>query len=109
MRLLFVVLLLLLGLIQYPLWLGKGGWFKVWELRREVAQQREVNDGLRMRNAALDAEVRDLQSGTEAIEERARGELGMMREGEIFVHILPPTATPPQPRPPSATGKAPAR
>ena len=102
MRLLFVVLLLLLGLIQYPLWLGKGGWLKVWELQGEVAEQRELNDGLRTRNSALDAEVRDLQSGTEAVEERARGELGMMREGEVFVHILPPSAQPPQAKPPQA-------
>ncbi|WP_251863801.1 cell division protein FtsB [Achromobacter sp. Marseille-Q4962] len=89
MRLLFLVLFVLLGLIQYPLWLGKGGWFKVWDLQRQVAEQRETNEGLRARNAALEAEVRDLQTGTGAIEERARGELGMMREGEVFVHILP--------------------
>ncbi|MGE8614181.1 MAG: cell division protein FtsB, partial [Achromobacter veterisilvae] len=78
-----------LGLIQYPLWLGKGGWFKVWDLQRQVAEQRETNEGLRARNAALEAEVRDLEGGSGAIEERARGELGMMREGEVFVHILP--------------------
>lgn len=47
MRLLFLVLLVLVGLIQYPLWLGKGGWFKVWDYQREVAAQREVNEGLR--------------------------------------------------------------
>lgn len=95
MRLLFLVLFVLLGLIQYPLWLGKGGWFKVWDLQRQVATQRETNDGLRARNAALDAEVRDLEAGSGAVEERARGELGMMREGEVFVHILPQNATPP--------------
>lgn len=90
MRLLFLVLLVLLGLIQYPLWLGKGGWFKVWDLQRQVAEQRETNDGLRARNTALEAEVRDLATGVGAVEERARSELGMMREGEVFVHILPP-------------------
>ena len=95
MRLLFLVLAVLLALIQYPLWLGKGGWLTVWDLQRKVAGQREVNEGLRTRNAALDAEVRDLRSGTEAIEERARAELGMMREGEVFVQILPPAAKPP--------------
>jgi len=88
MRLLFLVLFVLLGLIQYPLWLGKGGWFKVWDLQRQVAEQRETNEGLRARNAALEAEVRDLEGGSGAIEERARGELGMMREGEVLVHIL---------------------
>ncbi|AHV92395.1 cell division protein FtsB [Bordetella holmesii] len=90
MRLLFLVLLVLVGLIQYPLWLGKGGWFKVWDYQRDVTAQREVNEGLSARNAALEAEVRDLDSGTGALEERARGDLGMMREGEVFVHVLPP-------------------
>lgn len=95
MRLLFLVLFVLLGLIQYPLWLGKGGWFKVWDLQRQVSAQRETNEGLRARNAALEAEVRDLENGSGAIEERARGELGMMREGEVFVHILPQNTQPP--------------
>jgi cell division protein FtsB len=95
MRLLFLVLFVLVGLIQYPLWLGKGGWFKVWDLQRQVAEQRETNEGLRARNAALEAEVRDLEGGTGAVEERARGELGMMREGEVFVHILPQNTQPP--------------
>lgn len=95
MRLLFLVLFVLLGLIQYPLWLGKGGWFKVWDLQRQVSAQRETNEGLRARNAALEAEVRDLENGSGAIEERARGELGMMRDGEVFVHILPQNTQPP--------------
>ena len=72
MRLLFLVLFVLLGLIQYPLWMGKGGWFKVWDLQRQVAAQKETNEGLRARNAALEAEVRDLDGGTGAVEERAR-------------------------------------
>jgi len=95
MRLLFLVLFVLVGLIQYPLWLGKGGWFKVWDLQRQVAEQRETNEGLRARNAALEAEVRDLEGGSGAVEERARGELGMMRDGEVFVHILPQNTQPP--------------
>lgn len=97
MRLLFLVLLGLLVLIQYPLWPGKGGWFRVWDLQSDVARQHEVNEGLRARNAALEAEVRDLETGTGAIEERARGELGMMREGEVFVHILPQGQSPATP------------
>jgi cell division protein FtsB len=95
MRLLFLVLFVLVGLIQYPLWAGKGGWFKVWDLQKQLTTQRETNDGLRARNNALDAEVHDLQSGTGAIEERARSELGMMRDGEIFVQILPQNTAPP--------------
>lgn len=95
MRLLFLVLLALVCLIQYPLWLGKGGWFKVWDLQKQVAAQRAVNDGMRARNAALDAEVRDLQTGTGALEERARSELGMMKDGEVFVQIVPAGSNPP--------------
>lgn len=109
MRLLLLVLVVLVCLIQYPLWLGKGGWFTVWDLQRQVAEQRETNDGLRTRNAALDAEVRDLSGGTEAVEERARGELGMMREGEVFVQILPPNVQPPQITPSAKPGTKPAR
>lgn len=101
MRLLFLVLLALVCLIQYPLWLGKGGWFKVWDLQKQVAAQRAVNEGMRARNAALDAEVRDLQTGTGALEERARSELGMMKEGEVFVQIVPAGSNPPVPAQPA--------
>jgi len=79
------LLVVLLILLQYPLWLGKGGLLRVWELERQVAAQREVNQSLESRNAALDAEVRDLKSGFEAIEERARYELGLVKPGEVFV------------------------
>jgi len=110
MRLLFLVLLVLVALIQYPLWLGKGGWLKVWDLQRQVAAQHETNEGLRARNAALEAEVRDLATGVGAIEERARSELGMMRDGEVFVQILPPNSPVPPAAPPApANGAAPRR
>ncbi len=82
-----LVLLLIIALLQYPLWLGKGGWIRVWEYERQVQAQREVNQKLEQRNAALDAEVRDLKSGYEAIEERARYELGMIKDGEVFVQV----------------------
>ncbi len=82
-----LILLLIIALLQYPLWLGKGGWIRVWENERQVQAQREVNQKLEQRNAALDAEVRDLKSGYEAIEERARYELGMIKEGEVFVQV----------------------
>ncbi|GGX08190.1 hypothetical protein GCM10007242_12450 [Pigmentiphaga litoralis] len=88
MRLLTLIIALLLVAIQYPLWLGKGGWMRTWELERLLAAQHEVNAKLETRNIALDAEVRDLKSGTDAIEERARFELGMIREGEAFVQIV---------------------
>ena len=88
MRLLTLIIALLLVAIQYPVWLGKGGWMRTWELERLLAAQHEVNAKLETRNIALDAEVRDLKSGTDAIEERARFELGMIREGEAFVQIV---------------------
>ena len=91
MRLLAFILCSLLLLIQYPLWLGKGGWFRVWELERELQVQREANGERRQRNAALEAQVRDLRTGRDAVEELARAELGMLRRGEFFVQISEPS------------------
>jgi cell division protein FtsB len=87
MRWLTVALIALIGLLQYPLWLGKGGWLKVWEYDRQLLQQKEVTRKLEIRNAGLDAEVRDLKQGYDAIEERARFDLGMIRQDETFVQI----------------------
>ncbi|HEY8856720.1 MAG TPA: cell division protein FtsB [Rugosibacter sp.] len=81
------LLVVLIALLQYPLWLGKGGWLRVWETSRQLDAQREANQTLEERNAGLDAEVRDLKSGLDAIEERARFELGMIKKGEIFVQV----------------------
>lgn len=81
-----IILALLAIALQYPLWLGKGGWLRVWEMERQLQAQRDTNQQLEQRNAALDAEVRDLKSGNEAVEERARFELGLTRPEEIFVH-----------------------
>jgi cell division protein FtsB len=79
-------------LLQYPLWLGRGGWLRVWGLERQVVEQRDANGRLRQRNGALDAEVRDLKRGFEAIEERARFELGMIRQDEVFFQVVPSPA-----------------
>ena len=87
MRWLTVGLIALVALLQYPLWLGKGGWLKVWEYDRQLQKQKEVTRKLEIRNAGLDAEVRDLKQGYDAIEERARFELGMVRQDETFVQI----------------------
>jgi cell division protein FtsB len=84
MKVLGAVLVALIVLIQYPLWLGKGGWLRAWQLDRDLQSQRFQNRKLEVRNAALAAEVRDLKQGTEAIEERARYELGMTRPDELF-------------------------
>jgi cell division protein FtsB len=82
-----LVLVALIALLQYPLWFGKGGWLRVWEVDRQLVAQRDVNQKMEQRNAGLDAEVRDLKTGTEAIEERARYELGLIKQDEIFVQV----------------------
>jgi cell division protein FtsB len=95
MRVVAFALAGLLVAIQYPLWLGKGGWARVWDHDRQLAAQRAKNDVLQARNTALDAEVRDLKQGLEAVEERARFELGMVRQDEVFFQIVDrPRASP---------------
>lgn len=88
MKVLSLILIALIALLQYPLWLGKGSWLKVWEFDQQVITQHEINQKLQIRNATLDAEVRDLKQGSDAIEERARSELGMIKQDEIFFHIV---------------------
>jgi cell division protein FtsB len=83
-----LILAVLLLLLQYPLWIGKGSWLKVWDLNRQLEAQQHINQQTQTRNALLDAEVRDLKQGTEAIEERARSELGMIKRDEVFYQIL---------------------
>lgn len=95
MRLILVCLTALLLLIQFPLWLGKGGWLRVWELDQQVNGAHSRNDGLKARNDKLASEVQDLKEGTGAVEERARTELGMIKSSEIFIQILDPGTIPP--------------
>jgi cell division protein FtsB len=94
MRYLALALVLMIALIQNPLWFGKGGWLRVWELDRQVEAQKETNVRLAARNAVLDAEVADLKQGYDAIEERARAELGMVRQDEVFYQVLQPARAP---------------
>jgi cell division protein FtsB len=88
MRGVTLILTVLLVLLQYPLWLGKGSWLKVWDHNRQLEAQREINRQAQMRNASMDAEVRDLKEGTASIEERARSELGMVKRDEVFYQIV---------------------
>jgi cell division protein FtsB len=103
MKLLAATLAGLIVLIQYPLWLGKGGWLRVWELDRQLLAQQGSNDRLAQRNAALEAEVRDLRTGLFAVEERARYELGMVRPDEFFVHYQEASAQRPGPAQPDTS------
>ncbi len=99
MRLVPLLLAVLLLALQSQLWLGKGGWMRVREAEQMLASQNRINAELEARNAKLSAEVKDLKEGAGAVEERARYELGMLKEGELFVQIVdaPPKA--------SSTGK----
>ena len=90
MRWLALAFAVLIAALQYPMWLGKGGWLQVREYGRQVTLQRDANAKLKARNDALDADVRDLKTGYEAIEERARADLGMIRQDEVFFQIQTP-------------------
>ncbi len=108
MRAVTLILVALLLLLQYPLWLGKGSWLKVWDLHRQVEAQQQVNQQTQTRNAVLNAEVLDLKQGTAAIEERARSDLGMIKRDEVFFQLLedPPAQSTDKraAQPPAATG-----
>ncbi len=93
-RRLAILLLAILIVAQGVVWFGKGGWFKVWERQSELTKRDAENEARQQRNAALEADVRDLQSGTGAVEERARQELGMIKQGEVFVQVLEASKAP---------------
>jgi cell division protein FtsB len=93
MRLLTLLFITLIILIQYPLWFGRGGWLNVFDLQKKYQTQKAVNLELERENDALRAEVNDLKRGTDAIEERARDELGMIKKGEIFFEVIIPKET----------------
>lgn len=102
MRWILLLLVVLLGALQYRLWWGTGGRSQVRELQATVAAQEQENATLRQRNADLAAEVQDLKTGTAAVEERARSELGMIKPGEVFYRVVD---DPPDSRPAAAEPK----
>lgn len=85
---LFVVLLLLLGGLQYRLWVGEGSLAQVNSLKKQIADQQGENERLLERNRILEAEVLELKQGMETVEERARQELGMVKEGETLYQLI---------------------
>ena len=97
MRLIIYSMLGLLIVIQYPLWFGQGGWLKAYELELQLEAQSQKNKALEIRNNKLAGDVKDLKEGTRAIEERARSEHGMIKEGEYFVQIVPKDGVPQNP------------
>ncbi|PPD13462.1 cell division protein FtsB [Methylophilus sp.] len=88
MRKLTVVFVVLIALLQYPLWLGKGGWLRVWQYSQQIETHEKRNEYYRQRNETLRAEVRDLKQGQSAIEERARSELGLVKQDEVFYQVI---------------------
>ena len=88
MRILAIFFAAVIVALQWPLWVGKGSWLRVWQLDTQLTEHRAANAKLKERNDALEAEVRDLKTGTDAIEERARNELGMIRQEELFFQVL---------------------
>jgi cell division protein FtsB len=88
MRWLGAVLLLVLLVLQYRLWVGDGSLAEVRALREEIDTQKKELDQLRSRNQTLEAEVLDLREGLDALEEHARSELGMIKEGEMFLQVI---------------------
>lgn len=88
MKLAAYTLLALLVVEQYALWFGTGSILVAWDLHREIGAQRSENSGLKERNQSLEAEVVDLKRGLDAIEERARTELGMVKQGETFYRVI---------------------
>ena len=80
----------MIAALQYPLWLGKGSWLRVWDLNQQIEQQKEKNEQLQGRNGNMDEEVHDLKQGYDAIEERARTELGMVKQDEVFYQVIDP-------------------
>ncbi len=88
MRWLILALVLILGFLQYRLWVGAGSLAEVHLLQQEIARQQQDLDEVKERNRILAAEVRDLREGVDALEERARSELGMIKDGEIFLQVI---------------------
>jgi cell division protein FtsB len=110
MRSLLVTLLLLLGLLQYRLWIAPGGLGEQRRLLRQVEEQIRVNEELRARNAVLEREVLELQGGRAGIEQRAREQLGLIREGEHFYQFAdggPDLVRSPSPLPPAGEATTP--
>jgi cell division protein FtsB len=89
MRVLLAILLLVLVALQLKMWFGEGGYRDVQRLAQRVEQQALENETLAQRNRELQAEVEDLRQGLEAIEERARSELGLIKENEEFYQVVP--------------------
>ena len=89
MKVLAAILALMVVALQYPLWFGKGGWLRVRDLQQQVDMQKAATGKLEARTRASEAEVQDLKAGLDALEERARSELGMIKQDETYFQLAP--------------------
>lgn len=110
MQKLTLLLLIFIGLLQYRLWFGDGNLRELHRLRNRIQELEQEGERRKQRNAALEAEVNDLKRGTDAIEESARQNLGMVKEGEVFIQVVdehaPPRGGIPQTKPEKPRAKA---
>lgn len=88
MKRLLLLGIVLLAVLQHRLWMGDNSLTEYFQLQHQIAEQTASNSQLQQRNNALKAEITDLRSGTEAIEERARNELGLIKKGETFYRVV---------------------
>ena len=89
MKILITILILVLIVLQYRLWFGDGSLSEVVQLTRELELQKQKLQELESRNRILEAQVLDLQNGLDAFEEKARNDLGMIKQGETFIQLIP--------------------
>jgi cell division protein FtsB len=99
LRWLLVVLVLLLGILQYRLWFAEGSLAEQHRLQLQIEEQTRINAELQARNAVLEREVMELQSGNKGVEQRAREQLGLIKEGETFYQIVEPPEPAPEAKP----------
>ncbi len=90
MKPIIIALVLLLFLLQYELWFANGSLLSAWRLKHSIAQQKNVNKKLKKRNMILSADIKDLKSGKQSVEEHARSDLGMIKKGETFYQVVKP-------------------
>ena len=88
MKYFLLTLIILIALVQWVLWFGNDGIIDLWESRQNLQASQLENNELEQRNDELKAEVIDLQTGLQAVEERARSELGLVKEDETFIQII---------------------
>ncbi|MEW5837419.1 MAG: cell division protein FtsB [Pseudomonadota bacterium] len=92
LKIVVILLALLFTALQYQLWFGEGSWPRAQAMREKLELQMSENEKLQQSNAVMEAEVLDLKTGLDAIEERARADLGLVRQGDVYFQVIQPAA-----------------